>query len=840
MTVQTTTSKQEYTGNGVTTTFGFSFPFFVKDDIVVTQIDTSGVETQLVIGTNYSIPGVPFQWWNNGSSIVLTSPLPNQYKLVVERIVSPTQETSLRNLGRYDASAIEKEFDKLTMLCQQILTGQNGYLSLNKAGTEWQSRGLPFDSLISNTSVTGQSGSFTSLAVGASASIAAASISAASIGTLTSNLNAGSSRILNLPAPSDSREPLRKGDAIAQGAGPSFQYVDDKVLTDLFESSGYVYSGLWLPNIQIPAKINRPDGYALWEPSSGRILVPANDSAFITSDTIDEDLNKGNFVYSDLISKVDLLAKLAKTYNLNFMGVYALNRTFTFSSFSDCIWSDDEGQLVTPKSLGSFSSTGSWNADKVHFVKTETSNLDIYAENYDMVSSETHEVVNAALEQAELIDGAKVVTRSEVKQLSGTIQIPHGCILEGQGIPMTYDVDRDSTVYIYSGDGAAIQLGKDDDDNNRGCTARNTKVIGTDKAKGYGFRTIDTDKYPDTANTIKSELRQCTAEKLLVGFDFVNTWHYKSEMCVAVNCDTGFRQSGTQSGTGSGTTNSKSECLAYMCRIGFDLSADGWQYSSIKNAGSDHCQIGLRLGGGSNRGSSIENFGIEGVQPVSGGGFGIVVDFTGGGSYTLDGVHFGVMDNSEITYINILNSNALYFKNIDVPSSVLNSCTLLNWSSKALAGKLSFTDCSFFAPNDTQLDKLFSSNVTLINTTVQGRLYRHAIGGIDIFPQQITYTSTDASKSNNRLISNRIVAQDAPQRIFTGTPIFNATEMTSGDVIEIVNQSGNQMGFRSEEVLAGSGIVRDPNISHGTTIYVENNKTLRLQRRDDGKLYEIN
>ncbi len=192
MTVQTTFNKQEYTGNGVTTTFDFSFPFFVKDDIVVTQIDTFGVEIQLVIGTNYSIPGVPFQWWNDGSSIILSSPLKDQYKLIVERIVSPTQETSLRNLGRYDASAIEKEFDKLTMLCQQITGNYGEFLSKNKAGEKWLTEGLPFDSL-----------------------------------NLGSDLDARNFRVLNLPAPIDLKEPMRKGDAISQGAGPSFQYVDD-------------------------------------------------------------------------------------------------------------------------------------------------------------------------------------------------------------------------------------------------------------------------------------------------------------------------------------------------------------------------------------------------------------------------------------------------------------------------------------------------------------------------------------------------------------------------------------------------------------------------------------
>lgn len=274
MTVQTTFNKQEYTGNGVTTTFDFSFPFFVKDDIIVTQIDTSGVEKELAIGANYSISGVPFQWWNNGSSIVLNYPLPNQYRLIVERIVSPTQETSLRNLGRYDASAIEKEFDKLTMICQQITGNYGDFLSKNKSGTKWITEGLPFDY------VSSQSGAFTNL----SSNIAQISLLHANLG---SNLNANGLRVLNLPPPSDLREPLRKGDAIEQGAGPSFQYVDEKILTDLFSAIGYVFLGLWTENEDVPAKEGRVNGYAKWLASEGKIIVPIIDGSFNTGSQFD-------------------------------------------------------------------------------------------------------------------------------------------------------------------------------------------------------------------------------------------------------------------------------------------------------------------------------------------------------------------------------------------------------------------------------------------------------------------------------------------------------------------------------------------------------------------------
>ena len=68
-----------------------------------------------------------------------------------------------------------------------------------------------------------------------------------------------------------------------------------ETLTYIFNSEGYTYSGQWMPGVQIPAKADRVDNYALWEPTSARIVVPINDSAFTTSATYDADVIAGNF-----------------------------------------------------------------------------------------------------------------------------------------------------------------------------------------------------------------------------------------------------------------------------------------------------------------------------------------------------------------------------------------------------------------------------------------------------------------------------------------------------------------------------------------------------------------
>lgn len=51
--------------------------------------------------------------------MVLTTPLTNGWKISIARELEPTQETDLRNQGKFFAEVHEDAFDKLTMLIQQ-------------------------------------------------------------------------------------------------------------------------------------------------------------------------------------------------------------------------------------------------------------------------------------------------------------------------------------------------------------------------------------------------------------------------------------------------------------------------------------------------------------------------------------------------------------------------------------------------------------------------------------------------------------------------------------------------------------------------------------------------
>lgn len=74
--------------------------------------------------------------------------------------------------------------------------------------------------------------------------------------------------------------------------------------THLFSAAGYVYIGQWAPNIQIPAMADRVDGYALWESSTGNIIVPAKDESFVTGATFKEDLDKNLWVINTVLTNL--------------------------------------------------------------------------------------------------------------------------------------------------------------------------------------------------------------------------------------------------------------------------------------------------------------------------------------------------------------------------------------------------------------------------------------------------------------------------------------------------------------------------------------------------------
>ncbi|ENU7569183.1 hypothetical protein ACE3Y0_002772 [Salmonella enterica] len=116
MTVSTEVDHNDYIGNGVTTSFPYTFRIFKKSDLVVQVVDLNENITELILDTDYIVTGAGGY---TGGNVILSTALANGYQISITRELPLTQETDLRNQGKFFAEVHEDAFDKLTMLIQQ-------------------------------------------------------------------------------------------------------------------------------------------------------------------------------------------------------------------------------------------------------------------------------------------------------------------------------------------------------------------------------------------------------------------------------------------------------------------------------------------------------------------------------------------------------------------------------------------------------------------------------------------------------------------------------------------------------------------------------------------------
>ena len=118
MTVSTEVNENTYTGNGTTTVFPYQFRIFNKSDLVVQVVDLNENVTTLTLDTNYTVSGAGGY---RGGNVTLTAPLASGWRISIARELELTQDTDLRNQGKFFPETHEDAFDRLTMLIQQVL-----------------------------------------------------------------------------------------------------------------------------------------------------------------------------------------------------------------------------------------------------------------------------------------------------------------------------------------------------------------------------------------------------------------------------------------------------------------------------------------------------------------------------------------------------------------------------------------------------------------------------------------------------------------------------------------------------------------------------------------------
>lgn len=112
-------SKNNYTGNGVTTIFAYTFKVFVASQIKVLKKGPNAIDPiqTLVLNTDYTVSGVGS---SGGGNVTLTSPPSNGSTLIIMRNVPLTQDFDIRNQGDYYPEYIENAEDTRVMQIQQV------------------------------------------------------------------------------------------------------------------------------------------------------------------------------------------------------------------------------------------------------------------------------------------------------------------------------------------------------------------------------------------------------------------------------------------------------------------------------------------------------------------------------------------------------------------------------------------------------------------------------------------------------------------------------------------------------------------------------------------------
>jgi hypothetical protein len=117
MTVNTTTSRADYLGDGTSTAFAVPFVFFATSELrVIERVIATGVETTLVQGTQYTVSG------GNGSTgtVTATAAPTAAVQWTILRNTARTQLTDYSANDAFPAETHERALDRLTAIAQEV------------------------------------------------------------------------------------------------------------------------------------------------------------------------------------------------------------------------------------------------------------------------------------------------------------------------------------------------------------------------------------------------------------------------------------------------------------------------------------------------------------------------------------------------------------------------------------------------------------------------------------------------------------------------------------------------------------------------------------------------
>ena len=119
MTVSSENYRNQYEGNGVTTTFAYAYKILTDADLLVIKTGTTGTETTLVLDTHYSVTDAGEATGSISYPLTGTKLAADEY-ITLTRHMDITQTTDLNNQGGFYPDTVEGMVDKNLMLIQQV------------------------------------------------------------------------------------------------------------------------------------------------------------------------------------------------------------------------------------------------------------------------------------------------------------------------------------------------------------------------------------------------------------------------------------------------------------------------------------------------------------------------------------------------------------------------------------------------------------------------------------------------------------------------------------------------------------------------------------------------
>ena len=127
MTVSTQINRADYVGNGATTVFAVAFPFYLASDLeVYLDGNLQSLNTHYTVSITLDLNGA----FSSASVTFLTAPA-NTKPVAIVRKLPLTQSISTTNNSQLLPSIVEKGFDRLTLIVQDLLSRLNRIVQLD-------------------------------------------------------------------------------------------------------------------------------------------------------------------------------------------------------------------------------------------------------------------------------------------------------------------------------------------------------------------------------------------------------------------------------------------------------------------------------------------------------------------------------------------------------------------------------------------------------------------------------------------------------------------------------------------------------------------------------------